>query len=86
MVVAAMVATIRSTRQPTPAEGRVVTVVIRSHEDRPLRDGTAYFNRHSPVATLQDAFGLGCRLDGPVGEFCDSSSGVQPMEPLFRLR
>ena len=70
----------------TNGGGRVVTVVIRNHQERALQDATAY-NHHSLVATLQEAFGLGCTFnDQPVGDTCDRQSGVQPMEPLFGLR
>jgi hypothetical protein len=72
---------------PTPAGGgRVVTIVIRNHQDRPLQDPTPY-NHHSLVATIQEAFGLDCTFYGqPVGDTCDRQFGVQPMDPLFGLR
>jgi hypothetical protein len=70
----------------TSGGGRVVTVVIRNHQDQPLRDATPY-NHHSLVATLQEAFGLGCTFNGqPVGDTCDRQFGVQPMDPLFGLK
>jgi len=70
----------------TSGGGRVATVVIRSHDPRPIRDDTPY-NHHSLVATLQAALGLGCTFDGqPVGDTCDRQAGVQPMARLFDLR
>jgi hypothetical protein len=64
----------------------VATVVIRNRQDRPLQDPTPY-NHHSLVATLQEAFGLGCTFNGqPVIDTCDRQFGVQPMDPLFGLR
>ncbi|MBV9168745.1 MAG: phosphoesterase [Chloroflexi bacterium] len=69
----------------TSGGGRVATIVIRNHDARPMRDPTPY-NHHSLVATLQVAFGLGCRFNGqPVGDTCDRQSGVKPMRPLFGL-
>src|SRR6185437_341264 len=66
--------------------GRVVTVVIRNNQQRPMQDATPY-NHYSLVATIQAAFGLGCRFDGTaVGFTCDSANGVKPMAPLFDLR
>jgi hypothetical protein len=69
----------------TTGGGKVVTIVIRNHQERPLQDPTPY-NHHSLVATLQEAFGLGCTFNGqPVGDTCDRQFGVQPMAPLFDL-
>jgi hypothetical protein len=69
-----------------PGGGRIVTVVVRNEDGRPLEDPTPY-NHYSLVATLQAAFGLGCQFNGtPVGLTCDTANGVQPMAPLFGLR
>jgi hypothetical protein len=38
----------------TTGGGRIVTIVIRSHDVGPIRDATP-FNHHSLVATLQEA-------------------------------
>jgi hypothetical protein len=66
--------------------GRVVTVVVRNDNAKPLQDPTPY-NHHSLVATMQAAFGLGCTFKGqPVGDTCDIQAGVMPMAPLFGLR
>jgi hypothetical protein len=55
---------------PNTTGGRkVVTVVIRNHQNGPLQDPTPY-NHHSLAATLQEAFGLGCTFNGqPVGRW-----------------
>jgi hypothetical protein len=69
-----------------PGGGQVATIVIRNHQDGPMRD-PALYNHYSLVATIQEAFGLGCRLNGtPVGFTCDSDNGVKLMTPLFDLR
>lgn len=70
----------------TTGGGRVVTLVIRNHQNRPVQDATP-FNHHSLVATIQEAFGLGCTFNGqPVGDTCDRQFGVQPMDELFGLK
>jgi hypothetical protein len=69
-----------------PGGGQVVTIVIRNDQDGPLQDGTPY-NHYALVASIEEAFGLGCRLNGtPVGLTCNSDSGVNLMTPLFDLR
>jgi hypothetical protein len=68
-----------------PGGGHVATVVIRNHQEDPSQDPTPY-NHYSLVATLQSAFGLGCKFDGtPVGFTCDAANGVKAMAPLFDL-
>jgi hypothetical protein len=68
-----------------PGGGRVATIVIRSDQSAPQQDATPY-NHVSLLATMQTAFGLGCRLNGaPIGRTCDTAAGVQPMRPLFGL-
>jgi phosphatidylinositol-3-phosphatase len=69
-----------------PGGGQVVTIVVRNHQAGPLQDATPY-NHYALVATIQEAFGLGCRLNGAaVGLTCNSDSGVNLMTPLFDLR
>lgn len=69
-----------------PGGGRVVTVVIRNHQQLPVQDATP-FNHYSLVATIQAAFGLGCEFNGtPIGHSCDTANGVVPLRTLFDLR
>jgi hypothetical protein len=68
-----------------PGGGHVVTIVIRTGSEEPIRDDTPY-NHYSLTASLQQAFGLACHIRGvPVGRTCDTAAGVKPMARLFGL-
>ena len=57
------------------ATSKVATIVITNHGPRGVTDNTAY-NHYSLLATLQQAFGLGCLLN---------SCGATLMAPLFAI-
>ena len=57
------------------ASDKVATVVITNHGPRGIRDNTSY-DHYSLLATLQQAFGLGCLLN---------SCTATPMAPLFQV-
>jgi hypothetical protein len=58
--------------------GLVATIVITNHGPRHVTDSTPY-NHYSLLATVQDAFGLGC-----LQNTCDTTN-VKPMTPLFAI-
>jgi hypothetical protein len=59
-----------------PGAGKVATIVITNHGPRGVTDPTPY-NHYSLLATLQQAFGLGC-LRATCG-----NPLIKPMVPLF---
>jgi hypothetical protein len=69
----AIVVTFDEGAGPAPG-GHVATVVIANHGPRGLRDATTY-NHYSLLATLEQAFGVGCLLQ---------SCAATPMSPLFQ--
>jgi phosphatidylinositol-3-phosphatase len=64
--------------------GNVATIVVTNHDARhPDQDNDGFadstpYNHYSLMATIEDAYGLGCAQNT-----CDSAN-VKPMTPLFR--
>lgn len=72
----------------TPGGGQVPAIVITNNGPRGLHDGAAA-NHYSLLATIQQAFGLGCTAafngkSTPVGFTCDSAN-VEPLTSLFAV-
>jgi hypothetical protein len=61
-----------------PGAGQVATIVVTSHGPRAVRDSQPA-NHYSTLATIEDAFGLGC-----IGFACDTAN-VQPLSPLVQV-
>ena len=57
------------------ASDKVATVVVTNHGPRGVKDNTSY-DHYSLLASLQQAFGLGCLLN---------SCSATPMAPLFQV-
>ncbi|HEX6392509.1 MAG TPA: alkaline phosphatase family protein [Acidimicrobiales bacterium] len=57
------------------ATSKTANIVVTNHGPRGVKDNTSY-NHYNLLASLQQAFGLGCLLN---------SCGAKPMTPLFQI-